>query len=180
MKKQLILIAVFIFAVSISKAQSASGGSFLNLGVGFGTPFFGTGYSSSLPVNPVVSFEKSVADEFSAGAEAAYASSNYNFSGYGLSYTFKETAIYVGARGSYHFNKALGLGDKADLYAGASAGYVVVSVSDNLGNAASAASGVGYGGFVGAKYYFAPAIGVFAEAGYESLSYFKVGLAFKF
>ncbi len=94
-------------------------------------------------------------------------------------YSITYSAIYLGVRGSYHFGDLLSLPKNIDLYGGATAGYVILVVSDNEGNAA-AGSGAGGGAFVGGKYYFASNIGVYAEAGYQSLSYLNVGVTFKF
>jgi hypothetical protein len=44
----------------------------------------------------------------------------------------------------------------------------------------SAASAVGFGAFVGSKYFFSPKTGVYAKLGYQSLSFLNVGLAFSF
>jgi hypothetical protein len=67
-----------------------------------------------------------------------------------------------------------------DVYGGATAGYVIVSVSDSQGYSASAASGAGFGVFAGGKYYFASNIAVYAEAGYQSLSLLNAGITLKF
>jgi len=67
MKKQLLLIALFIAISSAAMAQGGgsaynNGDNLVNIGIGIGSPFFGSGYSSSLPVNPSFSYEKGVAD----------------------------------------------------------------------------------------------------------------------
>jgi len=185
MKKILLAILLLAAMHSVSMAQSSaysSDDNLLNLGIGVGTPFFGSGYSASIPVNPTISYEKGITDAISVGAAASYARSSYSFSGFDSSapYTIKETAIYVGARASYHLGGLLDLGSDVDLYGGISAGYVIVNVSDNQGGFAATASGAGYGLFAGGKYFFAPSVGVYAQIGYESLSYLNVGVAFKF
>lgn len=183
MRRILLLTALLAIMHTVSMAQSKSSSAFnsgdnlFNVGIGLGSPFFGAGYSSSIPVNPTISYEKGVTDVISVGGILSYASSKYNFDN---ADAFKESAVYVGVRGSYHFGQALQLGDKVDLYGGASVGYVVVSVSDNESTFTGAASTAGFGLFGGIKYYFQPTIGVYAEAGYESLSFLNVGVAFKF
>lgn len=168
-----------VMAQSGSKAFS-KGDNLINVGIGLGSPFFGSGYSSSLPINPSVSFEHGVSDEISVGAQLSYASSKYNYSNYlGYAYNFKASGTYIGARGSYHLNEALDIDSKFDVYGGASLGYVIVSYSDNLGSSVSSGSGFGYGAFAGGKYYFKPKLGVYAEIGYQSLSFLNVGIAFK-
>jgi hypothetical protein len=183
MKKQLSLITLFILITLAGMAQSKSasfnnGDNLLNIGVGIGSPFFGSGYKASLPINPSISYEKGITDAISVGGQLSYASSKYNFDN-GVS-GFKESAVYIGARGSYHLNKVLDIDPKFDVYGGASLGYVAVSVSDNNGSFGSTASGVGFGLFAGGKYYFKPGIAIYAEVGYQSLSLLNVGIAFKF
>ena len=162
---------------SISMAQSSSGAydsntSTFQAGIGLGTPFFGSGYSSSIPINPTVAYERAVTDAFSAGGELSYAGSKF--------YGINVNAFYIGARGTYHLGKLVDLGKNTDLYGGVGLGYVIVNVSDNTGDSATASSALGYGLYVGGKYYFSPSVGLYAELGYQSLSYINVGVAFKF
>src|SRR6202012_5252753 len=152
MKKQLLLIALFVVITSAAMAQGGGSAfnnadSLINISIGIGTPFFGSGYSSSLPINPSISYEKGVTDVISVGGQLSYASSKYGYQYDGGSFSEKLSAFYIGARGSYHFNQALQLDSKFDFYGGASLGYVVVSVSDNQGYSASAGSGLGLGLF---------------------------------
>jgi hypothetical protein len=73
--------------------------------------------------------------------------------------------------------------DNLDLYAGPALGYRVSSFSDPDGWSGSYndgyGSGVFFGVFAGARYYFKPTMGVFAEVGYNA-SPLKAGIAFKF
>lgn len=182
MKKQLLLATVFMLSAITGMAQSKSssfnkGDNLLNIGVGIGSPFFGSGYSSSLPVNPTISYERGVSNAISVGGQLSYASSKYE--GFNNSYSFKESAIYIGARGSYHFNELLQLNPKFDLYGGASLGYVTVSISDNQSTYEGAASSLGFGLFAGGKYYLKSSTALYAELGYQSLSLLNVGIAFK-
>lgn len=184
-KNLLILFALCFMGVTAALAQKTtnaynSSDNLLNVGIGLGSPFFGSGCSSSLPVNPTLSYEHGVTDEISIGGQLFYASSKFNYAYFGSAYSFKENATYIGARGSYHLNDILDLDSKFDVYGGASVGYVIVSVSDNTGYSGSVASAVGFGAFAGGKYFFSPKTGVYAELGYQSLSFLNVGLAFKF
>ena len=208
MKKQLLVMSFFMAIGVIAAAQSKSkskvvpkaktetktvasksnnsslrayseGDNLLNLGIGIGSPFFGSGYSSSLPVNPSVSFEKGITEEISVGGQVAYASSKYNVDLPGANYSFKQSAFYIGARGSYHLNELFKLDPKFDVYGGASLGYVIASVSNNQGFNGTTGSGVGFGLFAGGKYYFAKNTSLFAELGYQSLAVVNVGVAFK-
>lgn len=181
MKKQLLFIALFgLFALAVkgqSKSSFNKGDNLFNIGVGIGSPFFGSGYSSSLPVNPSVSYERGVSDAISVGGQVSYASSKYDG---GYNYTFKESAIYIGARGSYHFNQLLNINPKFDLYGGASLGYVTVSISDNQSTITGTASGFGFGLYAGGKYYLGSGTAIYSELGYQSLSFLNIGVAFKF
>lgn len=185
MKRNLLFTALLIvmgssLAMAQSKQAFNNGDNLLNVGIGIGSPYFGAGYSASLPINPTVSFEHGITDAISVGATASYASSKYNYNLVGTPYSYKETATYLGVRGSYHFNELLQIPEQFDVYGGATAGYVIVSVSDSQGYSASAASGAGFGVFAGGKYYFASNIAVYAEAGYQSLSLLNAGITLKF
>jgi hypothetical protein len=185
MKKNLFLTAFLIVAISSlgmaqSKSAFSNGDNLLNIGIGLGSPFFGAGYSASLPVNPIVSYERGVTDFISVGGTLSYASSKYNYNLPGSSYSFKESATYLGLRGSYHLDDILKIDPKFDLYGGASLGYVIVNVSDSQGYSGSAASGAGFGVFAGGKYYFQPSLAVYAELGYQSLSVLNAGITLKF
>ena len=181
MKKQLMLFTLGVLATVATMAQSKSsfnkGDNLFNVGVGIGSPFFGSGYKSSLPVNPSISYERGVTDAISVGGQLSYASSKYDG---GFNYTFKESAIYLGARGSYHFNELLNIAPKFDLYGGASLGYVTVSISDNQSTITGTASGFGFGLYAGGKYYLGSSTAIYSELGYQSLSFLNVGVAFKF
>jgi hypothetical protein len=177
MKKTIILsVALLLIIAAGANAQEdgvTKGTGLLNIGVGTGGAY--SGFTSALPVT--LSYERGVANDLSFGGQVSYAHATYD-DGYGDNIGL--TAIYIGARGSYHFGTVLKLPSKIDLYAGVSLGYVVESVSDSYGDGYAASSGVGYGFFVGGKYFFSQKVGVFVEAGYQSLSTGSAGLAFKF
>ncbi len=174
MKKIPALFTAFILISFAAAAQAfKESDKLLNLGIGIGTPYFGSGYKSKLPVNPTITFEKGIQPNISVGGTLSYASSKYNYY-FDLNYT----AIFLGARGSYHFPLS---NQKTDLYAGAGLGYVIVSVSSKeSGYSASAASGVGYNVFGGVRYYVGAKAAVYAELGYGSLSIGNAGVSFKF
>lgn len=172
MKKITTLFTVFIL-ISLAGTTQAFKENYklLNLGIGLGSPYFGTGYSSSLPVNPTITYEKGVSDEISTGITASYTSKR--FKGFDLKYN----AFYLGVRGSYHF--ALN-NNKLDPYLGGGLGYVVVSVGDKTYGTLAAGSGVGYSFFAGGRYYWAEKASLYAELGYGSLSILNLGVSFKF
>jgi opacity protein-like surface antigen len=196
MKKQIILlVTVFVTVISQVKSQQQSYGTssktssssssdlafskdtkVLNIGIGVAGSYFGSGLTANPPVSPFISFEKGIADNMSIGLGASYGGAKGDFSiGYG---TIKESAIAVTARYSYHFLTT----QKLDPYIGVALGYVSVSASDNSGNsfAAAKASGIGYAGFIGVRYYFAPKFGIHAEAGFGGLALVNAGVSIKF
>ena len=173
MKKAIILLSAVLLYSSVSFAQAyKKGNNLVNIGIGVGTPFFGTGYKASLPVNPTVTYERGVSDEISVGGTVSYASSKYEYHDGSYFYSSKLSATFIGARGSYHFDLN---NDNYDVYAGAGLGYVIVS-----GDGFSVGSGVGYTAFAGGKYYFSNNTAVYAELGYASLALLNIGVALKF
>ena len=101
------------------------------------------------------------------------------------------SAYYLGARGSYHFNRILGIRDEnIDLYAGVGLGYQRFRFDEDYGYRYGYGYGYrygyGYGSglyfnyFVGGKYYFTEKIGAFVELGYTGISSSRVGLSVKF
>jgi Outer membrane protein beta-barrel domain len=176
--KKLTLFMFFAIVSFAVQAQSAFNADtkLLDVGVGFGSPFWGSGYKNSLPVNPRISFEKAVDEQISAGVSLAYSSSKYDYKSIGLNYAYKLKGYYISGRGAWHFK----VNEKIDPYAGASAGYVIVTLSDSDGLGGVASSGFGYGIFGGARYYPKGKLGVNAELGYSSFAFLSVGASFKF
>ena len=122
--KKLCISFTILMAISVSVFSQRSfqqGTSNLNLGIGIGSIYWGSGYSSNFPVNPTASFEYGVTDNISVGAVISY--SSIKFSGADI----KESGVLFGARGSYHFLTT----DKWDPYAGITLGFVSVSVTNN-------------------------------------------------
>jgi len=172
--KKIILSVVLLgglFSISTeAQAQFKNRDMLLNLGVGLNSY-----YTGGIPLSS--SFEIGVTDDISVGGGLDYLS--YNYTGYG-----RFTAVYVGGRGSYHFNRLLNLrNEKIDIYAGASLGYRSFSWGDNyigptLGN--TYGSGLFLGIHAGARYYFSRAVGGFLELGALGSSNARLGFAFKF
>src|SRR5690554_5925259 len=138
-----LLIVLLGFVLCSPKAQAQEGYAFqegdlvLNAGIGLGTTFTFAG-SLGLPFG--ASVEYGITDAIGVGGFAGYAS------GGGLN------VLYVGAKGSYHFNELLNLeNDMLDLYAGLSLYYRNFSYSGiNFG----VASGIQLGFHIGGRYYF--------------------------
>jgi hypothetical protein len=178
MKKILPAVSIALLLSVTGFAQKGEGSAFskgtsdINIGVGIGTFYWGSGVTNTLGVNPTFSYEYGVSDKFSVGGHLSYSAAK--FSSYG--YEVKYSGILIGPRGSYHF----GTSEKFDPYVGATLGYVIVSVSDNTGYPGAKASGLGLGGFLGARYFPGSSVGFHAELGYTSFSFLTAGVSFKF
>jgi len=165
------------------------GDNVINLGVGIGSALGGDGYETSIP--PIsLSYELGFIDglmdnkaSIGLGAYGAYTANKWEGSILGTSYGWEYTYIIVGARGTFHYLFA----NKLDSYAGLMLGYNIVSsefYSDNdsiksLITSSATASGIGFAGFIGARYYFTESLAALAEVGYGA-AYLNLGLAFKF
>ncbi len=163
-------------------ATSNSGGygfskndKLLNIGVGLSSYYYG---------NPIgLSYEVGITDDISVGGQLDYNSGSYD-DYYGYSSRYRYSAYYLGARGSYHFNRVLNINqNKMDLYAGLGLGYQSFNWNDSYngsGYGYDYGSGLFLNYFIGGKYYFTNKVGAFVELGYTGLSSSRVGLAVKF
>lgn len=170
MKKILsILFVATILGVSSQQAfaQFEKGDKLLNAGIGGG----GYGwYSGGFAVG--ASFEVGIHEYISVGAQADIRFYSY---GYLLGPKDSYVALPVAARGSYHYGKHFLKIDKLDLYAGPALGFNID------GNEYYTATPIVIGAFAGARYYFKPALGVFAElGGGTNMLPIKAGVTFKF
>lgn len=176
MKKIAIMLCFAAIAFKgFSQDNSYNQGDVLvNLGVGIGNLYWGSGYKTSLPVNPSASVEYGISDRISVGVGAAYSSVKLDVTGFD---EIKYNGIAIQGRGSYHFLTS----EKLDPYFGVSLGYVSISVKDKGTDVFSSAkaSGFGWGAHLGVRYYFAPTIGVYGELGASSFSIINAGLAIK-
>lgn len=166
--KKLYFLLIVLLGIFVSKPQANAQAGFafqesdlvINAGIGLGSTFT---YSGSL-VPFGASVEYGVTDAIGVGGWVGYGSGN------GLN------VLYIGARGSYHFNELLNLeNDMLDLYAGLSLYYRnfnVTGINFNVG------SGVQLGFHIGGRYYFSDSFGVFAELG-NGLGWLTAGVAFK-
>ncbi len=183
MKKLILLFVAVVFSLTQMLAQEstfAKGDKVLNLGIGFGGRYTGSGMTTSVP--PLsASFEVGVKDgvlekgSIGVGGMLAYSAHKWEYAGWGWKYT----SIVIGARGSFHYP----LVDKLDTYTGLLIGYDI-STSTEYGTASGYDYDNSYGGFtyawfVGARYYFSDAFAAFAELG-VGVTIFNVGVALKF
>jgi hypothetical protein len=174
MKKQpvLLLASLFCLVSYASYGQFEKGDKLLNLGIGVNSY-----YNGGIPLS--ASFEVGVTDEISVGGGLDYLS--YNRSASSVDYGF--SVLYLGVRGSYHFNKLFNLDvEKLDLYGGASLGYRSFTWKDSSisGLSGTWGSGVFFGAHVGARYYFSPKLGGFLEVGAGGSGNARLGVALKF
>jgi hypothetical protein len=183
MKKLTLLFVAVVFSLSQMYAQEstfAKGDKVLNLGIGFGGRYTGTGMTTSVP--PIgASFEVGVKDgvlekgSIGVGGMLAYSSHKWEYSGWGWKYT----SIVIGARGTFHYP----LANKLDTYTGLLLGYDI-STAKEFGvssgyNYDSSYGGLTYAWFAGARYYFSDAFAAFAELG-VGVTILNIGVTLKF
>lgn len=171
MKKSVVLFVAIVLATVSNRAlaQYKQGDKLLNVGVGLNSY-----YSSGLPLS--VSYEYGFTPEISVGGIVDYLSSDF--------YNYRFTSLFIGARGSYHFNKLLNINDRSwDIYGGASLGYRTFSWSNGYGSynpSGTYGSGLFLGIHAGARYYFSQQVGAFGELGALGSSNVRLGVTFKF
>ncbi|MDR1343719.1 MAG: hypothetical protein LBJ39_00030 [Tannerellaceae bacterium] len=170
--KKLIIISAFSFLVVVAAGAQEifqKGESVVNIGLGLG---------DNIPIE--ASYERSVVDgliggengSIGVGGYLAYYGHSESFAGGKLSYS----DIVIGVRGAFHYQFV----DKLDTYAGLMIGYDIASAKWNgLGNVTASGNKLSPSVFVGARYYFTPSVGAYAELGY-GIAYLSVGVTFKF
>ena len=185
MKKILSIALALYLGIGVASAQETSfpkGTSAFNLGVGFASGLYGSGYKNKMP--PItLSYEYCLTDKLfndrgaiGIGGLAGYTGAKWSYMG--DDYGWKYSNIIVGLRGNLHYSFA----KKLDTYVSLMLGYNVASAkaygdwADSLYKASAGGFRIGFN--LGARYYFSKAFGVFAEVGYD-ISYFKVGVSLK-
>lgn len=187
MRKFLLIIICALASTTLALAQNtfSGGDKVINIGIGFGSTLHtGTGYSTKIP--PITgSFEMCVVDQLfddksslGVGGYIGYGSSEYKYNFGGISdFKYKYSDFIIGARGSLHYQFV----DKLDTYAGLALGYDIVSgsTSGTYTDYSASASGLDFGVFLGARYYFSENLAGMTELGYD-IAVFKLGIAYKF
>lgn len=174
MKKTIVLIFVLASVGTIAKAQNAfnSNDKLLNVGVGLNSY-----YAGGTPVG--ASLEVGVAQNLSLGVSFDYIGHTYSYPGYENRFS----ALYLGGRASYHFNRLLELNtNNVDLYGGVALGYRSFSWRDpyngnDLGNNYN--NGLYLGLYAGGKLYFTKKVSLFVELGAGGSTNARIGLGFK-
>lgn len=205
MKKALFASAIFMLAFSAKSvaqdedaAWSGQGTVVVNAGYGFGniwktlfkvsSGFTGSKVTATGPI--ALGFEYGVAEKIGVGVQLGYGQVKStstdvggNSNGGDLTSTESLTSIQALVRGNYHF----GSSEKFDPYIGLGLGYgnFKYKYSDNDPNYPDAGtfavpSAFGFSGALGARYYVASNIGIYAEIGYVTGSIAQVGLNVKF
>lgn len=170
-------IAALLFAVQLSaqKPLFEKGDKALNIGIGLGSTYYSSYYTSRAPAISA-SFEYGVADQIidkgsiGVGGYVGYASAKYED-------WWKTTNIIIGARGVFHYP----LIEKLDTYTGLMLGYNVVNVKytgSYSGLYSASGSGLASAWFLGARYYFNEKISGMAELGY-GISVLTIGVGIK-
>lgn len=209
MKKKILTLALLLsaglFMATETQAQNArafyktsyksrNSGSFDRrsslLSFGFGIPnrsgtgidYWG-GNEKRLGIGPgYVKYEHGITDEIGIGGYLAGAASRYKY-GPDRRYTDHVFAVSVGAMGYYHFNKLIPV-RKLDVYAGAGIGFRNISYSydDDIKAYTDDRSDFDVMPLfkVGARYYFTPMFGVYAEGGYDNMSDVNLGITLRF
>jgi hypothetical protein len=178
MKKLLLVLLVAVFSLTQLIAQESTfkkGDNVVNLGIGFGSTYYSSLYTSRAPALSV-SFETNIKDgildkgSIGVGGYLGYSSASY-------SDHWKTSSVVIGARGSFHYP----LVNKLDTYTGLLLGYNIYSFTYESGYRGSAGTSSGFilAWFAGARYYFTDKFAVMGEIGY-GISYLTLGVSFKF
>lgn len=154
------LITVFAF----SQSPLYVGSSQLNLGVGLS--------DSGIPL--YIGFDHSIARDITLGAELSYRAYNENWQ----NNYYNHNIVGISANANYHFNTLFGISPRWDLYAGGNLGFYFWTSPD--GYTGNSSSRLGFGGQVGARYYFTNSIGLNVEfGGGNAFTGGKLGLSFR-
>lgn len=182
MKKIIILTTLLLLALTFKSSAQEKYDHTLNLGLGIGY----YGYTNrSMPVLHA-NYELGVGRNFTlAPFISLYSYSNEYYWGNGNKnypykyYSYRETVIPIGVKGTYYFDDLLKANSKWDFYLAASLGFAIRSVtwdSDYYGDryAYHSSSGVYLDLHIGSEYHINNKLGIFLDLSTGSSS---VGLA---
>jgi phospholipase C len=176
--KKIITLSLLILSVANIVAQDKTGyekyGKTLNMGIGIG--YYGN-VNHSLPV-ATINYEFDVAKNFTLAPFAGiYSYQNYYYWGNPSKpkwdpsyrqYSYRETVVPIGVKGSYYFDQLLKAGSKWDFYAAGSLGFVIRNVvwEDNYSgdrNAYQSSSPIYLDVHVGTEYHINQKMGLFLD-----------------
>lgn len=188
--KGLLLAAALIIGLSTPKAnaQLKGGDNLVNLGIGFGSAWsYASGYKGFPAVS--LSYERVIPKKLGPGFLAVGGILSYRkitdkyteYDGEGQEFKYKNsyTNSVIGLRGTYHWDELNT--EKYDVYGGVQTGLRFENFKSRwFGDNYKDKYTHFYGSvIVGARYYFAPKVSVFAELGYD-VTWTKIGISAKF
>ena len=179
MKKLIIISTVFLTALTMNcnakdDSDPEKHGNTLNLGAGVG--YFGY-VGHALPVG-MINYEFDVARNFTlAPFVGVYSYQNYYYWGNPngsngdpsyRQYSYRETVVPVGVKGTYYFDELFHAGEKWDFYAAGSVGFVFRSVVWESGyygdrRVYQSGSALYLSAHVGAEYHLNKKLGLFLD-----------------
>ena len=172
MKTKIYLSTLLLIAAgaNVSAQQTSSGeeyGNTLNLGVGIG--YYGY-VGHSMPVLHA-DYEIQVANNFTL-APSFFSYQNYYYWGNPnypyRNYSYRETVIPIGVKGSYYFDQILGAGPKWDFYLAATLGVAIRKTTWENGyygetTVEHGSSGLYLDGHIGTEYHLNNKLGLFLD-----------------
>lgn len=189
--KKLTLVLAFLLSLGTvfnSKAQGLAyeqGDNLLSVGTSFFVPVIPFGYSRVINFPPVMSsFEIGFNEYVSAGPYIGYSARRWRASD---DYLYRDNAIAIGARASFHFwglladalNEDLSQ-DKLDIYFTISPGFRIET--DNFNDRTEYDTTVRvrlFNGNFGLRYYLTDNIAIYLEGGRVFRGFANFGLTFK-
>jgi outer membrane protein W len=186
MKKLIVSLTIMLALSYSSFAQSggaySEGSNTISLGYGIGniwkTLFSLDGEAVSATGPFALTFEHGFTEKISAGLSVGYSKvTGTGGDDNGSGFTESLTNFAIVARGNYHFGES----EKFDPYIGLGLGYYNFKYTNSDGdNSTFAVPGaLAISAQLGAKYYFSPQIGAYAEVGYVAGSILQIGVTYK-
>jgi len=185
--KSIISLFALLLSVGALKAQEQAPvpvekyGNTLNTGVGIG--YYGYIGHAVAVVN--ANYEFDVARSFTLAPFIGFYSTGYDYAygnphdGY-TNYTYRQTVVPVGMKGTYYFDKLLNASPKWDFYLAASIGFAIVNSQWDNGypgdrNIYPGPSPLFLDAHMGAEYHMSSKVGVYLDL---STGVSTIGLAF--
>lgn len=158
------LSLVLIASTTFSQSALYPGTNQLNVGFGFsdhGIPLY-------------IGLDHAFARDFTVGGELSFRAYNENWDNNDVNHNI----IGLSGNVNYHFNNLFRMTPRWDLYAGPNLGFYIWTSPD--GYTGNSSSRLGFGGQLGARYYFTNSFGVNLEFGSgNAFTGGKLGLSFR-
>jgi outer membrane protein W len=187
MKKIFILLTIALILSYSSFAQNketaySKGSSTISVGYGLFNVWkiLLSNYEKINSTGPiVVAYQYGITKRISVGLALGYSVLNGSYESSGFNYSDKLTSFSAVAFANYHF----GHSKKIDPYIGGGAGYYNLKYEESIDLRSISPSAFEISGLLGAKYYFTPSFGAFAEIdlvnGYVEGSFPQLGVTYK-